>query len=298
MTKIFALSTRNIKNYLRDRSAVFFSFLSVLILFFIYLLYLANSLKSGLDNTFYYSGFDVNEKLIKIFVDIWMVAGVVGVGCITIANGSLNNLVNDTLTNKSVDFYVTPTSRLSIVVSYLIGTVFISSIMNIGMFVITYIYLLFIGMNALSFGTLFTIAGLIILSCISASMIMLTFALIIKSETAYSAMSTVLGVVVGFATGGYMPVSMFPNFIANLCALIPGTSSVALLRNFYMKSIFESLGETVPQSVIDSLYENYGLELYIGNWNIPQYAMVIYLGISIFVFLGIAYMIVRKRKNK
>ena len=298
MIKLFALSIRNIKNYIRDKSAIFFSFLSVLILFFLYVLFIGKNMKAGLDNSFYYSGFNVSQESIRLFVDSWMVAGVVAIGCITVANGSLHNLVHDTTSNKYVDFYVTPTNRLTIILSYLLGTVAITFVMSLAMFLITYFYMLISGMSALPFITVLVTIGLILLSCFSASMIMLTFSLLIKSDSAYSAISTVLGVVVGFATGGYMPVSLFPKFISNFCVLIPGSSSVALIRNYYMEASFASLSETVPQNVIDNLYENYGLELHLGNWNVPEYVMVLYLILSIFVFLGIAYLIVNNRKNK
>ena len=52
MNKLGALISRNAKIYLRDRAAVFFSFLSVLIVFFLYILFIGKNIKTGLENAF------------------------------------------------------------------------------------------------------------------------------------------------------------------------------------------------------------------------------------------------------
>ncbi|MFW5780453.1 MAG: hypothetical protein ACOCWI_03265, partial [Bacillota bacterium] len=187
MYKVGALISRNIKIFFRDRSAVFFSFLAVLIVFVLYLLFIGNSITSGLKNSLAANGFEVQHNLVKLFSDSWMMAGIMGIGCVTVANGCLANLVNDTALAKRRDFYVTPTNSVIVIMSYFFSTVIITFAMNAIIFFLVYFYLLTAGMAALSFGAVMAMLGLILLTSISSTMLMLSIAVFLKTENAHGA---------------------------------------------------------------------------------------------------------------
>lgn len=298
MNKIFALATRNIKIFFRDKSTVFFSFLAVLIVFFLYILFIARSITNGLEEALINNNLPVDTKLIKLFSDSWMMAGIIGIGCVTIANGCFSHFVLETQKNQRIDLYVTPTKKVFVILSYFCSTVIITFAMNAIMFFIVYGYLLGTGMTALPFLNIIGILALILLSSLSATMIMLSISLFLKTESTHGAIVASLSVVTGFATGAYMPLTLFPKLLMEVCSFIPATGTVVLIRNAMMDTVFADMAQKYPQQIVDELYRAYVLELNIGNWTVPKYAMVLYIIVTSFIFLGIIALAMRKHKNK
>jgi multidrug/hemolysin transport system permease protein len=284
--------------FIRDRASVFFSFLSILIVFILNVLFISNNIQMGIKNSFLQNGMPADDTLIKLFSNAWMVSGVIGIGTITISNGSIGVMVHDTMTNAKADFFVTPTKRVLILLSYFVSTVTITFLMSLGMLVIVYVYLLINGMTALAFVDLLAIAGIILLSTLSSTMVMTTIALSIKTENAYSIVASLLGIVIGFASGAYMPLSMFPKAVGNIFAFVPTTGAVVLLRQYFMKTVLADMNQTIPEQMTTGLAKEFGLEMKIGSWVVPEYAMIVYMAAALFLALGIAALILRKAKNK
>ena len=112
--------------------------------------------------------------------------GIIGVGCVTVANGCMANFVHDTMLNLRNDLFVTPTSRVLIITSYFFSTLIITVVMNALMFVIIYAYLLIKGMAALAFLDLLAILGIITLSAISATILSLLLSFFVKTDSAHA----------------------------------------------------------------------------------------------------------------
>lgn len=295
MNKIYALASRNAKIFLRDRAAVFFSFLAVFIVFVLYLLFISTSITSGIKASITANGFQVSDKLAKLFSDSWMMSGVMGIGCITVANGCLVNFVNDTALDKRRDFFVTPTKKTSIILSYFFSTILITFSMNTVIFFIVYIYLLIIGMGALSFGAIMAMIGLILLTSISSTMMMLSIALFLKTESAHGAVVAIASVVTGFATGAYMPMKLFPKILRDIFAFVPATGSVVMMRKIMMKPALQAMKSEYPAQLVDILADEFSLELVVGSWTVPDWAMLIYHVICSLLFLGIIAFAVKKK---
>lgn len=283
---------------MRDRAAVFFSFMSILIVFVLNILFIGNNIQNGIESSFTQNGFAVSDKLIKLFANGWMVAGVIGIGTITISNGSIGVLVHDNMTNAKVDFYVTPTNRVLIILSYFVSTVMVTFIMSMGMLAIVYAYLLINCMTALAFVDLLAITGIILLSTLSSTMIMTTVALFIKSENAYSVVSSLLGIIIGFASGAYMPLNIFPKAVGNVFGFVPTTGAVVLLRKHFMKTIISDMNNSIPETVTDGLVKEFGMQLKIGDWTVPGYAIILYLALAMAIALIVAAFALRRAKNK
>ncbi len=298
MSNFLALTDRHMKVFIRDRASVFFSFLSILIVFILNILFIGNNIQTGIKSSFLQNGIVLSDELVKLFSNAWMVSGVIGIGTITISNGSIGVMVHDTMTNAKSDFYVTPTKRVLIVLSYFVSTVAITFLMSLGMLVIVYVYLLINGMTALAFVDLSAIIGIILLSTLCSSMIMTTVALLIKSENAYSIVASLLGIIIGFASGAYMPLNMFPATVGNVFAFVPTTGAVVLLRQKFMSTVIADLNKVMPAEATQGLLKEFGMELKIGSWVVPDFAIVLYMVAALFIALGVAVLIMRKAKNK
>lgn len=298
MNKLMALVNRNAKIYIRDKAAVFFSFLSVLIVFFLYLLFIGNNIKAGLEYSFVNNGLIADSRLIKLYADSWMLGGIIGVGCVTVANGCMANFVNDSMLNIRNDFFVTPTNRVVIIMSYFFSTLLITFAMNLLMFVIIYAYLLINGMAALAFLDILAIIGIIALAAIASTILALMMSIFIKTDSAHAAIVAVFTVLAGFLTGAYMPLSLFPKAMTYVSTFYPATGTVVLMRNFMMKSVIAEMGDKYPAQIVDNLNSEYALNLTIGNFTIPHYLLVVYVIATALIFAGVIALVIRKYKRK
>ena len=94
---MFALGSivkRCLKMFLKDGMSVFFSLLAPLIVFLLYVLFLADIQVDTVTSAFP-EGFEASKTLVKSFVDNWMVSGVLGVACITVSLSANSIMVQD-----------------------------------------------------------------------------------------------------------------------------------------------------------------------------------------------------------
>ncbi|MEC9485443.1 MAG: hypothetical protein UMR38_06170 [Candidatus Izemoplasma sp.] len=112
---LLRLIERNLKRYLRDKAAVFFSFLSVIIIIVLYILFLG---KMHGDNLTYEMG---NIDGIDWMISSWIMAGIIIVSTVTVPLGAVGNLIDDRDDGMLNDFYSSPISRNTLALSYLIS---------------------------------------------------------------------------------------------------------------------------------------------------------------------------------
>lgn len=114
--ELMQLVKRNILLYLRDRASVFFSFLSVIIIIVMYVLFLGNVQLNNLSKSLG----DVGG--IDWLVSSWIMAGILTVSTVTVPLGVLGTLIDDRESGKISDFYVSPIKRNVLTLSYLMSS--------------------------------------------------------------------------------------------------------------------------------------------------------------------------------
>src|SRR5690554_6034504 len=235
MYSMISLVQRNIKTYLRDKTAVFFSFLSVIILLMLYLLFLGNNMRPGsMENI-------LTESQITFLVYAQLIPGLVVINSVSIPLGNLGMMINDFEYRQIDGFLVTPVKRYKIILAYYIAsfmiTFIISLLMLIAAFVIvgltTGIYL-----NVLSF--VYSALFVILISFVSTAIMVLVTS-VIKSVNAFGAVAGVLGTLVGFASGIYMPLFILPDFMGKVASLLPFTHMNIALKRIVLPQAFDLL---------------------------------------------------------
>ncbi len=301
---IGALTLRNMKCFFRDKAAVFFSFLSPLIILLLYVLFLGDIQSNGINEILNsiseeHPELIYNPDLIKPFVSSWLICGVLAVSSITVTLGTAYVMVNDQVRNINSDFNTSPVSKFSILLSYFFSTLIISILINLGILIIGQVYLLLTGGFFMGTLNLLGIIGVILLSLFSSAFLVVFIASLIKSENAYGALSTIVGTLIGFLIGAYMPISMFPVPIQFISNIIPGSHSNALLKNLIMEDYLKNLLPGAPENVLDIIRDSMSINIYLGDAKIPIWAMFVTVGVSIIVFMLINLMLyMRKRKMK
>ena len=106
MRKIMALSIRNLRLFVRDKALVFFSFLSVIIILGLYVLFLGDIQVQNIRSMIQ---MDIPE--IDALVYAWMLPGLIAVASITLSLGNMGRLVDDAQGENLNDFLVSPLKR-------------------------------------------------------------------------------------------------------------------------------------------------------------------------------------------
>ena len=112
MYDLMSLVKRNTLTFIRDKAAVFFSFLSVIILLALYFLFIGRQ---------YTSGLDMIDDNMKTFLSISVImGGVLVINTVSLALGIMGNIITDLQYKKLDAFLVTPVKRYKIILSYTI----------------------------------------------------------------------------------------------------------------------------------------------------------------------------------
>ncbi len=261
-----ALIKRHIKCYLRDRWAVFFSFLSVFIILMLFVFFLG----SYFEDISQQAGID--EKLAAYIVYGWIFSGLLMVSSVTIPLGFLERMVEDQTTRAMHDFQITPLKRYKIVFSYLAAAVIITLFMN------TLNLTIGLGILYLNSGEvvpLFNLIQVIIIMALIATMFSGFFFFLLsffKSQNAHGTFATLIGTLIGFLGGLYVPIGALSQTIQNIINALPFMQAAALLRQAYMAEALDMAFGT-NQAARDSYTSFYGVEITLFNQTLSSHVL-------------------------
>ena len=265
MNAVIVLTSRNLRLYFRDRAGVFFSLLSALILIALYALFLGklqiDSLTAKLPQA---STHDVHW-----FVNAWVFAGITMITTLTTALGALSVFVEDNASGRFQDFIVSPIRRSSIILGYFFSSFLVSVFMTMVIVIIGQIYMMTQGDQAMSIPQLAQVLGLVALSSAAFASLSTFIVTFLKSTGAFAALSTVVGTVVGFLAGAYIPVGTLPEGVVRVLNALPFAQSAMLLRGPYTANALDAITAGDPQA-IDSLQTFYGMTASLGSFDISS----------------------------
>ena len=290
MGVVGTIISRNLRLFFRDRLNVFFSLLSAIILFALYTLFLGNLQTSGLQESFP----DATSAEIKAFVDSWMFAGIVGMTSITTGLGALGVLVEDAASRRFRDFLVSPIRRGQIVAGYLLAALVVALLMTMIVLVISLIYLWLVDGVVLPPPAVLRIVGWVALSGAAFTALSAFIASFLSSQGAFSALSTIVGTILGFVAGAYIPVGSLPDAVREVINALPFAQSSMVLRREFTHGTLDTLTGGVAEAS-DSIATFYGIDLAVGDWSVTAVYVAAILGAMIVVFFSLASVRIRAR---
>jgi multidrug/hemolysin transport system permease protein len=291
MTGMKDLIKRNLWVFFRDRSAVFFSFLSVIIIIALYALFLADtqvkSLKSMVG--------DVDD--IRFLVDSWIMGGLLAVNTVTVSLGALAVMVQDQETKAMRDFMTAPIRRTTIVLSYIISAFIIGVIITVvGLFVME-MYIMLAGGQMLSVVSLAKTFGVLLLCVINSTAMLFFITSFVRSSTAFSTVSTITGTMIGFLAGIYVPIGVLPQGVQYVIEIFPTSHGAVLLRQLFMEVPLTKVFENAPAEVLEEYNKVFGVEFYVGGEPLSDQMMILYLSVVTVVFVLLSIWRVRTMKT-
>ncbi len=299
MRQIIALTTRNIKVFLKDKMTVFFSLLSPLLVLLLFVLFLGDlqidSVKSTINN------FGVVELFSDTFPkDVaynWLIAGVLGVSCITVSFSCLSVIINDREQGIENDYKASPVSYIKIYISYILGVFLSTLLIMIIVSIVGLIFLAIIGSLNMQFIDIVILYGSIILGSFNAALFAYALTSFIKTSGAHGAFTGLICAVSGFLIGAYMPISSFPKPIQYLCSIVPGSHSAGLARVSLLNNYITEAGNKSVE-VQNSLEEYFSMKINLFGNNIDKTGMFVYLIASTIIFLILNIIILKLRNKK
>ena len=299
MREILSLTKRNMKVFLRDKTGVFFSLLSPLLVLLLFILFLGDlqidSVKNALESNGVLDLF--SNSFPRSVAYNWLVSGVLGVSSITVSFSCLAVIISDREKGIENDFKASPISNVKIYISYILG-VFLSTLLI--MLVVSFAGIIFLALtNSLNMNitNILILYGSIILGSFNSALVAYALTSFIKTNAAHGAFTGLICATSGFLIGAYMPLSSFPKAIQYVCAIIPGSHSAGLARSSLLEGYINE-AEKISVDVSNSLNEYFSTKLNLFNNSINSSGMFIYLAISTIVFLGINILIIKLHNRK
>ncbi len=289
MMQFVCFVNRNVKIFLRDKGAVFFSLISMFVVICLMLFFLEDVNVSFLtENLALIPGRDFaeDEKNSKLLVLLWAAAGIIPVNAVMVTLSNLSAMIKDKANDKSKAIYSSPVNRFSVAFSYIIAACISSVIICELTFLLSEVYICFKGGDIFSFKTHIAIFIIILVNSLVYSAIMYLFAVLIKSEGAWSGMGTVLGALVGFLGGIYMPIGSLAKSLQTVLKCTPVIYSTSLFRQIMTEEMIGKVFRGADAEIVSAYKNEMGITIDLFNENVSAAACL-----GILIICGMLFLI-------
>jgi multidrug/hemolysin transport system permease protein len=282
------LIRRNLKLYFRDRGAVFFSLLAVLIIIALYAVFLGGVWLPDSMQDLPGAGALMNS---------WLVAGLLAVASVTTTMGAFGVMIDDRVRKIDRDFLASPVPKSSIAGGYLGSAFLIGTIMSFVTVLAGEVYIVLSGGEWLSAPAFWKAAALVLLAALTNTSIVCFLVSFFKTQNAFGTASTIIGTLVGFLTGIYLPIGSLPSSVQTVVKAFPVSYAAALFRQVLMDAPMKAAFEGLPAQYPEAFRTYMGVDF---QWNghavTPLASVAILLGTAA-VFYGLSILNLSRRRS-
>lgn len=303
MNEILYFTKRNCLIYLRDRSAVFFSMLSMLIVLGLMVIFLgkmnSDSVAAVLAE-YGGEGRDASQDQTNAacLVQLWSLAGILVVNSVTVTLTVLGAMVQDETGKRTMAFYVTPVKRFKLTLGYVCSAWLIGTFMCILTLAVGEAYFCAKGWGLLPAEDLLALCGMIALNCFTFAAIGHLLALFIHSDSAWGGLLTIIGTLVGFAGGIYLQMSLLAEPVQKLLKALPILHGASMMRQICTREAMETTFLGFPKEFLDAFNEQMGTSVYFGEHLVTIKEQVLFLLLYAIMAIAAAAIVNRNRKLK
>ncbi|HHY83766.1 MAG TPA: ABC transporter permease [Clostridiales bacterium] len=281
------LVKRNLMIFFRDKGSVFYSLLSVIIIVGLYILFLGDLMVKGVG--------DVAGA--RFLMDSWIMAGLVSVTPFTTALGGMSSIIIDKKYGLYKDFAASPLKRSVIAGSYIVSGFFISLILTLLTFILGEVYIVVYGGKLLAAAAVLKTLLMILLTTATSSILMFYLVTSFKSINAYSAASTVIGTLIGFLTGIYIPIGNLPEAVQTVIKLFPPSHVALLMRRIMMEQAEQIVFAGAKPELMEAFRVELGSAFRAGDKLINPVYSILYVCAFIVVFFILSLIRIRKKED-
>lgn len=276
---VLHLTLRNLRMFFRDRMAVFFSLLSALIIIGLYILFLGDMIVKGM------AGMGGG---VRFLIDSWIMAGLLAATSMTSTLGALGIMVDDKAKKIDKDFLASPLKRSTLAAGYMLASVIIGLVICLLVFILAEIYILVYGGHLLSLFAMLKTMGIVVLSVLASSSMMFLMVSFLKTTNAFGTASTIIGTLIGFLTGIYIPIGNLPAGVQTIIRVFPISHAGALLRQVMMQAPLADVFSGAPAGAMKSFNLEMGVVFKFGETTVSPLVSVLILVATTVVFYALA----------
>ena len=248
MRGILGFIKRNLLLFFKDWQSILFSLLTSIIVLILYLLFLKGTFVSAIQSAMeQYPGLTsmVPQKDIDMFVNLFLLSGILGSAMISVPFSCITVLVKDRANKVDYDILATPMKRGQIIFAYFVSAVLTSILLNSIILAVGLIGICLQGNMYLNISQVVKAFSIVALGSISASAIFMIVVLFFKTVSACEAFFGILSAASGFVIGAYIPISQFSNEVQTVCNLFPASQITIMLRNILLNGLLEHINTSL-----------------------------------------------------
>ncbi|GHU90572.1 ABC transporter permease [Clostridia bacterium] len=289
------LTKRSVTLYLRDKQAVFFSFLSTIILIALYFLFIAQMYASSFD----YAAPGLFTKDAQYFIIyLQMMAGVLVLNSISLALGVFSTVAKDFETRRTDSFMLTKATPSQLQISYFAAAYIVSLLMNLLTWLVSLALIYAVTGYVISGAAILVSIGVLAVCSLLSCALMLFVTALVKSSTAIGVINGIAGTFLGFLCGIYMPYSNLGKTAETVGSVLPFTHLVIWLKQTVLESAFAQV--SVPSGLTDMILGEFFSAKSVGflSFDTSLTVMVCYAAVFAGACLVAAVVLQKKRLTK
>ena len=144
----------------------------------------------------------------------------------------------------------------------------------------------------------FSVISMIVINSFSYSAIMYLFATLVKTESAWSGFGTVIGALVGFFGGNYMPIGQLAEPLQKIVKCTPIIYSTVMFRNVICKDTFDALFNGVPKEISEIYGNTMGISITLFEHNISPIICCVISVVTGCVCLASGMLVLKIKRRK
>lgn len=288
---MFEQIKRNFKAYFRNKGSFYGSLVSMFVLLVLYALFLTDVLTDAVEAIF-------PADNAKAVVFGWLVCAMLTVNAINSTMAAVNVMVEDEERRKIKDFTISPFPAWKLTLSYIIAAVFAGLIVTLATLLLGFFLVLIFGKTTVGFLSLLETLPCIIVTVLAVAAITVFAYSYVKKTAVVSVITMIVGVMIGFLIGAYMPIGQMGKAIQVIIKCVPFTYAAMYFRAVLLKDVSAAYFDGAPAGVKDGFDEMMGNVIKWGDYTVPPWLCLIMIFAVAVLFFGLTVLRMNLRKRK
>src|SRR5699024_6944965 len=119
----------------------------------------------------------------------------------------------------------------------------------------------------------------------------------LRTSNAFSAVSMVIGALLGFLAGIYIPIGNFPDYLQVIVKLFPVSHSAALFRQVLMESYLVEAFTNAPAGIKETFELDMGVFYEVNGKSISKLSSITYLTLTTILFFIFSLINMKRKRN-
>jgi multidrug/hemolysin transport system permease protein len=223
-------------------------------------------------------------------------AGMLSIVTLTSTLGAFSQLVGDKERESISDFMVSPVSDMQLIDSYALCAVIVGVMVTTAATIMSALFLLVASGDPLMMTEILKMSGILLLGVVMSTSMAMFIVSSLKTINAFATVSTIVGTLIGFLTGMYVPVGILPGIVQKIIYIFPVSHISMLLRQVLMERPLQMVfANSIPEET--AIYKTtYGVvyNLFGEGQAITTQQSLIYIVAVTLIFFALSLLTIRK----